>query len=159
MSKTETIISRNIHFWAVLDDIKDFLMSYEDAIKNNISNKAQTDFYNEHFGNTNITQRVADLASKLHTIMVDPETRKTFKTRKQIKLTPEETKLIYDVFDFVSNLKSIKFRYTELEDIHYWFQESYELNRFYDVVGMVEQFIETYDVVNCETMLNYGQYD
>lgn len=155
MSKTETIISKNVNFLCLCEDVKEFLTDYEKVIKDNMVTIEQMNLFNEHFGGTSIIPELTDFISRLDAIIRDPETRKVVKSRKQIKLTPEETTLVYTAFDFADDLDSVNFRGTELEYPHYWLMESYKDRRFYDMLGMARQFIETYDVVNCKTILEY----
>lgn len=153
-SKTEFNISRNVRFLSLCMEIEYFLIGYKEAITNKDANRGQTDYYYKHFDHIDIIPQWEDFVSRLKEIMIDENGYK-IKTKKQIKLGFKDVELIYKVFCFIYDLDSIKFEKTRLWDIHFHFQHQYEFNRFYNVVGIVENFLELYTIVNCQEMPHY----
>jgi hypothetical protein len=147
----EMIISRNVHFLVICENAEDFLKGYQMEITNNTLKNKLVKIFNEDFENPEIIEQWSDFVSRLNKIMVD-EKGHTIKTRKQIKLDAKDSRLIYKVFSFVSSLDSNMFKGTELEYQFHFFEEMYRYNNFYNVVGMVDEFIELYDVANSKHM-------
>ena len=154
-SKTEFKISRNVHFLCLCTDIEDFLINYKDAITNKLANREQTNYYYKHFDDIDIIPICKDFTTWLHEIMIDVNGYK-IKNRRQIKLGSKNIELIYKIFYFIYDIDSVKFQGTKLWDAYTHFQRTYEFNKFYNVTGIVEDFLELYDIVNSQEMPHHS---
>jgi len=154
-SKTEFKISRNVHFLCLCTDIEDFLINYKDAITNKLANREQTNYYYKHFDDIDIIPICKDFTTWLHEIMIDVTGYK-IKNRRQIKLGSKNTELIYKMFCFIYDLDSVKFKDTKLWDDYTHFQRTYEFNKFYNVTGIVEDFLKLYGTVNSKEMSHHS---
>lgn len=147
----EMTISRNVHFLVICENAVDFLKEYQEEINKNTLKNKLVKIFNEDFENPEIITQLSDLVTRLNEIMVD-EKGYTIKTRKQIKLDANDSQLIYKVFSFVSRLDSNMFNRTKLEYGFYLFEQGYRYNNFYNVVDMVDEYVELYEVANCKDM-------
>jgi hypothetical protein len=154
-SKTEFKISRNVHFLCLCTDIEQFLINYKHAITNKSANREQTNYYYKHFDDIDIISICKDFTIWLNEIMIDEKGYK-IKTRRQLKLSSRGIELVYKIFNFTYDLDSVNFQGTKLWDDYTHFQRRYKFNKFYNVPGIVEDFLKQYDMVNSKEIPHHS---